>query len=70
MSEHFFSHNQINKPEHCLKLERWQGPPNINKVKHYETVLSFKVSLFIKFILAVKKKKSMMIFLFCSAPLR
>ena len=20
-------------PEHCLKLERWQGPPHINKVK-------------------------------------
>ena len=29
-------------PEHCLKVERWQGPPHINKVKQYETVLSFK----------------------------
>ena len=37
-------------PEHCLKLERWQGPPHINKVKRYETVLSFKDSLFIQFI--------------------
>ena len=25
----------------CLKLERWQGPPVINKVKQYETILSF-----------------------------
>ena len=33
-------------PEHCLKLERWQGPPHINKVKQCETVLSLKVSLF------------------------
>ena len=32
-------------PEHCLKLERWQGPPHINKVKQYEIVLSCKVSL-------------------------
>ena len=26
----------------------WQGPPNTNKVKQYEIVLSFKVSLFIQ----------------------
>ena len=32
----------------CVKLERWQGPPHINKVKQYEIVLSFKVSLFIQ----------------------
>ena len=33
--------NRINKlfsednkdPEHCLKLERWQGPPRVNKEK-------------------------------------
>ena len=27
-------------PEHCLKLERWQVPPHINKVMYesYETV--------------------------------
>ena len=31
-----------------LKLERWQGPPNINKVKQYEIVLSFKVSFYIQ----------------------
>ena len=35
---------------HCLKLRSWQGPPNINKVKWYEIVLAFKVSLFIQFI--------------------
>ena len=34
----------------CLKLERWQGPANINKVKQYGIVLSFKVSLFIRLI--------------------
>ena len=38
---------KIRSPEHCLKLERWQGPPHINKVKQYETVLSFEVSLLI-----------------------
>ena len=37
-------------PEDCLKLERWQGPPHVNKAKQHETVLSFKVSLFIQFI--------------------
>ena len=31
--------------EHCLKLERCQGLLCINKVKQYQTVLSFKVSL-------------------------
>ena len=25
----------------CLKLERWQGPPVINKVKQYEIIISF-----------------------------
>ena len=29
----------------CLKLGRWQGPPHVNKVKQYETVSSFEVSL-------------------------
>ena len=51
-----FREEEINKPfseenispEHCLELGRWQGPPHINKVKQYETVLSLKVSLFIK----------------------
>ena len=33
-------------PEYCLKLERRQGPPHINKMKKYETALPFKVSLF------------------------
>ena len=31
-----------------LKLERWQGPPHINKAKQYEGALSFMVSLFIQ----------------------
>ena len=30
---------------HCLKLERRQRPPNINKMKQSVIVLSFKVSL-------------------------
>ena len=29
---------EIDTIEHCLKQERWQGPPN---VKQYEIVLSF-----------------------------
>ena len=37
-------HELNGSPEHCLKLERWQGPPNIKKVKQDEVVLSFKVS--------------------------
>ena len=54
-------------PAHCLKVERWQGPPHINKVKWYEMLLSFRVSLFIQswqwrefyyFVsLGIKKKK-------------
>ena len=43
-----YTSSEENKvPELCLKLERWQGPPHINKVKQYGIVLSFKVSLFI-----------------------
>ena len=42
--------DQQSSPSKCLKLEKWQGLPNINKVKQFETVLSFKVSLFIQFI--------------------
>ena len=60
-----FSHSWINKliseenkvPEECLKLERWQGPPNKNKVKQYEIVLSFKVGLFILFIQSWKQSE-------------
>ena len=39
-----FSEKKIRPPEHCVKIERWQGPPHINKAKQYETVLLFKVS--------------------------
>ena len=42
------SQRKIRTPKHRLKLERWTGPPHINKVKQNETVLSFKVSLFIQ----------------------
>ena len=50
-----FFQNWINElrrnkdPQHCLKLERWQGPPHVNQVKQYETLSSFKVSLLIQF---------------------
>ena len=37
-------------PEHCLKLESWHSPQNINKMKQYEIEFSSKVSLFIQFI--------------------
>ena len=40
---------KIRFPGHCLMLEGWQGPPHINKVKQIEIVLSFRVSLLIKF---------------------
>ena len=39
------SQRKIRSTEHCLKQEKWQGPPHINKVKNYETVM---VSLFIQ----------------------
>ena len=35
--------------------KRWQGPPNVNKVNQHEIVLSFKVSLFIQFMLSWKQ---------------
>ena len=38
---------KIRSTEH-YKLLSWQGPPYINKVKQCETVLSFKLSLFIQ----------------------
>ena len=31
--------------EVIMKLERWQGPPNIKKVKRYETVLPFLIKM-------------------------
>lgn len=31
--------------EHCLMLERWQGPPHVNKLKAYVSVLSLRVNL-------------------------
>ena len=30
---------KIWSPEHCWKLERWQGLPPINEIKQYEIVL-------------------------------
>ena len=35
-----------------LKLERWRGLPHINKVRQFESVLFFKVNLFLQFIQA------------------
>ena len=40
----------MKSPEHCLKLERWQGPPHMNKMKEHETVLSCEVRLLIQLI--------------------
>ena len=51
------SQSKIRSQEHCLKLEVWQGPPHVNKVKQYETLLSFKVSLFIQFIQSRKQRE-------------
>ena len=47
-------HRWINKlfteekkvPQCCLVLERWQGPPHLNKVKQFELVLFFKICFF------------------------
>ena len=52
----YFFFNWVNRlfseenklPEHCLKLESWQGPAQKAKVKQYEIVLSFNASLFIQ----------------------
>ena len=46
----YLFHKWINKLLPEENAERWQGPPHINKVKQYEIVFSFKVSLFIHFI--------------------
>ena len=40
-----------------LKLESWQGPPHLNKVKQSEIVLSLKVSLSIQLTQSFKTKK-------------
>ena len=64
INEVLLIHNWLHKlfseekkvPEHCLKLERWQGPPNINKLKQYETLLSFKFSLLIQFVKSWKQR--------------
>ena len=32
------SQRKRKSPEHCLKLERWQGPPHVHKVKQHEIV--------------------------------
>ena len=29
---------KIRSPEHCLKPERWQGPPHVNKFKQQQTL--------------------------------
>ena len=44
--------------EHFLKLERWKGPPHVNTGKQNEVVLSFKVTLSIRFIVMKTKRVS------------
>ena len=39
----FSEENKV--PDHCLKLERWQGPPHINKITQYDIVLSSQGAL-------------------------
>ena len=46
MKKLFSEENQL--PGHWSY--RWQGPPPVNRVKQYEPVFSFKVSLLIEFI--------------------
>ena len=47
INELFSEENEL--PLNCLKLERWQGPPHINKVKQYEIVLSlYFIILFLR----------------------
>ena len=45
-----FFYNWINKlfsgENKCLKLERWQGPPNINKRNQHDIVFSFEVFVY------------------------
>lgn len=36
----FFPSEENKVPEHCLKLERWWGPPHINKILFYFTFRS------------------------------
>ena len=43
--------SEENKVEHCLKLEKWQGPPHVNKEKLYKCVL------FGQFVYSVMKTK-------------
>ena len=38
-------------PEQCLRLEKWQGPPDINKVN-----ISFKVSFCFLFLIRKTKR--------------
>ena len=65
------SQRKIRSPELCLKLERCRGPPNVNKVKQYEVVLSFKVSLFIQFSQSWKNQKAIVVLqlITCTAAL-
>ena len=29
----YLNKQEIRSPEHCMKIERWQGPPHVNKIK-------------------------------------
>ena len=41
--------------KHCVEVERWRGPPHVNKVKQYELCLFIQFSLLIKNILLLNK---------------
>ena len=65
------SQGKIRSTEHCLMLQRWQGPPHIKKVKLYEIVFVYSVNLVMKqresidFVsLSKKKNQSVKIFIF------
>ena len=72
----FFFHYWINKlfweehkvPEHCLKLERWQGPPHVNKVRQCETVSSSEFSLFTQFIESWEQTEFVYLVFFTQSP--
>ena len=48
------SQMKIRSPEHCLKQDRWQGPPLI-KVRQYETVLPFLKWQFVYSVMEAKR---------------
>ena len=78
MNKQAVSQGKIRSTEHCLMLQRWQGPLHIKKVKLYEIVFVYSVNLVMKqresidFVsLSKKKNQSVKIFIFwlkCISP--